>query len=160
VRARRKLAEEFALVRPVYALPVRVEYNEDAPLFGERDAADDRRRRLPRSAPAIDDEAALLEQADADARARAASKPDGVGADSEGQPREATRARRHGERKLRARSETDMGRNHFIYRRVVTAAQIESAPHRFDVAPDALMLGTCHANLRRRADGYACAPTA
>src|SRR5262249_921207 len=41
-----------------------------------------------------------------------------------------------------------------------TAAQIESAPHRFDVAPDALMLGTCHANLRRRADGYACAPTA
>src|SRR5262245_55267143 len=96
VRARRKLAEEFALVRPVYALPVRVEYNEDAPLFGERDAADDRRRRLPRSAPAIDDEAALLEQADADARARAASKPDGVVAHVEGQSMETAQARRHG----------------------------------------------------------------
>src|SRR5262245_3223547 len=53
-----------------------------------------------------------------------------------------------------------MGRNHFIDRRVILAAQIESAPHRFDMDPDPLVLGTGHAHLRRRADGYAGAPAA
>src|SRR4029453_9756659 len=88
------------------------------------------------------------------------SEPDGVVADVEGQSMETAQARRHGQRKLRARSETDMGRNHFIDRRVILAAQIEITPHRFDMAPDPLMLGTRHARLRRRADGYAGAPTA
>src|SRR5262245_13531990 len=160
VRARRKLAEQFALLRPVHALPLRVEHNEDAPLLGERQAADDRGRRPRRSAPAVDDEAALLEQADADARTRAASEPDGVVADVEGQSMETAQARRHGQRKLRARSETDMGRNHFIDRRVILAAQIETAAHRYDVGPDPLLLGAGHAHLRRRADRYAGAPAA
>src|SRR5262245_51136012 len=96
LRVRRwcKLAEQFALVRPVHALSVRVEHNEDAPLLGKRQAADDRGRRLRRSAPAVDDETALLEQADADTRARTASEPDGVVADVEGQSMETAQARR------------------------------------------------------------------
>src|SRR5262249_13235167 len=155
VRERRKHAEDLALRRPMHAVAMGIQHQKNPPRVRERHPADDRCGRPRGSAPAVDHETAALEYTDADPRTRAASQPNRIARDVEGQAMQAAQRSRYRERKLRPGAEPGMGRDDFVDPHIVGASKTERAPHRLDVTPDPFPFGAGHPHLRRRANGYA-----
>ena len=110
-----------------------IEHENDAPALRELDAADDRRDPAAMAATAIDDDAALGKQTDADARARATAQPRRVAGNVEWQTADSPQAGGGRKRQMGAGPQTRMAGNHGIDADVETVAEAEEVPHHIQV---------------------------
>jgi hypothetical protein len=120
----------------VLAAARRVEYDVNTPMIRKWQAADNRRWSWLSTAPSIDDQAAIIKEADAGARATAASQFDCIALDIGRTAMQAPHCRSHRERKLRAGAKTGMRGNDFRDFYVVSAIErqqrdcgVEKASH-------------------------------
>src|SRR5207344_3068125 len=108
---RTQRAERNELGRAREAATGVVEHEEHPPRRRESEACDDRRMTAPAAAPAVDDEAALLEGADADPGPRAAVRERGERGERDRNVEQRAECSADRERELRAGSEAHVLRN-------------------------------------------------
>ncbi len=137
---RRQRRECLALARSMQAFPRGIEHDQHAPRIGKRNAADDGRGPRHGTMPTIDDEPAVLEQADAHARAGATVEAHRIARRVERQAMQTAQRSRHAQRELRAGAQSRVGRNDLIDRDAVGGIESEHAPHGLEMTLHALAL--------------------
>jgi hypothetical protein len=156
---RRQPSEGLGLVVAVPAAPPGVGDEQDAPRLRKREAADDRRRLRRRPASAVEQHAALLEGADADARSRAAAESRcdlaRAGVDSV----ETTQRDAGGERELRTRPEADMFGDRLVDAQANLRVDVEMLRQALDEGARAAVSGPSARADRRASYANACSPS-
>src|ERR1700742_3502730 len=156
----RQAREGCGFVVAMHAGAPGIEHEHDPPRIGKRYAADERRRRFCPPAPAVNDDAAGIEQAYAHAGPAAAPQAKRIAADIERHRVQTPNAGYHCQRELRAGTETGMTWNGFVDTHMVRCTETEIVLQTLDISRRALRFRTGHVGPRRGRYGDARAQTA
>ena len=137
------------------ALHPRIEHQQDSPGSGKFEPRDDRRRHGRGRPPAVDDDAAAFEEADADAGALAAVKRQRVARHVGRQALKMAQRAGEGERQLRAGAKPDVIGDRLVNGDAIGGGQVEALRQHVEIGGRAQRLDALHEGLRRRRDGEA-----
>ena len=152
-RELRQAAEGLALGAPGQARGgARRQQQDDAPVRGKYVPGDDRRRAV-RAASAVDQEAAVHEGTQADARARAAAEAQRDFARRQVQPEQPRRGGARRQRQLRAGAESGVARNGAMHLEAHRVREVVGRQQPADVLQRRVSVGAGGGELRRAAAG-------
>jgi len=139
-------------VAAVHAFGSRVEDDNHPPLWREIHAGNDRRRRGSSAAPAIDNESAVLEKAQANPGTRASPQQKRIARLIRRDAFEVPQGSGDAKRELGAGAQARMRGNGFVNRQAIGMGQAEVAREKSEMARRALRLQSVDRRRRRAAD--------